>query len=129
MKESKLSMTCHELWNMADEIDKVINQVICNDDSTDKSNMPLAELTLMQQISDELGYESSWEKLGFDKTDSVGRLIECHNSDPFEFNYSEFANQLWEDIKDAETCDVLQSIGNITAEGQFVIDAASEVVK
>lgn len=123
MKESKLSMTCHELWNMADEIDKVINQIICNDDSTDKSNMPLAELALMQQISDELGYESSWEKLGFDKTDSVERLIEGQG------DYADFAEQLWEDIKDAETCDVLQSIGNINAEGEFVIDAANEVIK
>ena len=129
MKESKLSKQCKELWQMANEIDNVIDRVIRDDHSNNKANLPLANLALMQQISDELGYESSWEKLGFDKTDSVRRLIECHNSDPFEFNYSEFANQLWKDIKDAETSDVLQSIGNITAEGQFVIDAANEVIK
>lgn len=126
--ESKLSKLCHELWGMADAIDKVINQVICNDNSEDKSNMPLGELALMQQISDELGYENSWEKLGFDKTDSIQKLIDYHNRF-FAPCYELFANQLWEDIKDAETNDVLQSIGNIDAESQFVIDAADEVVK
>ena len=121
--ESKLSKQCKELWQMANEIDNVIDRVIRDDHSNNKANLPLAELALMQQISDELGYESSWEKLGFDKTDSVERLIEG------EGDYNDFAEQLWEDIKDAETCDVLQSIGNINAEGEFVIDAASEVVK
>ena len=123
MKESKLSKQCRELWQMANEIDNVIDRVIRDDHSNNKANLPLAELALMQQISDELGYESSWEKLGFDKTDSVERLIEGQG------DYNDFAEQLWEDIKDAETCDVLQSIGNIAAEGEFVIDAASEVVK
>lgn len=126
--ESKLSKLCHELWGMAGAIDKVINQVVCNDNSDDKSNMPLAELALMQQISDELGYENSWETLGFDKTDSIQRLINCHKR-PFVPCYDYFANQLWENIKDAETDDVLQSIGNIDAESQFVIDAADKVVK
>lgn len=123
MKESKLSKQCRELWQMANEIDNVIDRVIRDDHSNNKANLPLAELALMQQISDELGYESSWEKLGFDKTDSVERLIEG------QADYNDFAEQLWEDIKDAETCDVLQSIGNIAAEGQFVIDAANEVIK
>lgn len=123
MKESKLSKQCKELWQMANEIDNVIDRVIRDDHSNNKANLPLAELALMQQISDELGYESSWEKLGFDKTDSVERLIEG------QAGYNDFAEQLWEDIKDAETCDVLQSIGNIAAEGQFVNDAANEVIK
>lgn len=123
MKESKLSKQCRELWQMANEIDNVIDRVIRDDHSNNKANLPLAELALMQQISDELGYESSWEKLGFDKTDSVERLIEGQG------DYNDFAEQLWKDIKDAEICDVLQSIGNINAEGQFVIDAANEVIK
>lgn len=123
MKESKLSKQCRELWQMANEIDNVIDRVIRDDHSNNKANLPLAELALMQQISDELGYESSWEKLGFDKTDSVERLIEGQGG------YNDFAEQLWEDIKDTETCDVLQSIGNIAAEGEFVIDAANEVIK
>ena len=123
MRESKLSKQCRELWQMANEIDNVIDRVIRDDHSNNKANLPLAELALMQQISDELGYESSWEKLGFDKTDSVERLIEG------EGDYNDFAEQLWEDIKDAETCDVLQSIGNINAEGEFVIDATNEVIK
>ena len=123
MKESKLSKQCRELWQTANEIDNVIDRVIRDDHSNNKANLPLAELSLMQQISDELGYESSWEKLGFDKTDSVERLIEG------QADYDDFAEQLWEDIKDAETCDVLQSIGNIAAEGEFVIDAANEVIK
>lgn len=123
MRESKLSKQCRELWQMANEIDNVIDRVIRDDHSNNKANLPLAELALMQQISDELRYESSWEKLGFDKTDSVERLIEG------EGDYNDFAEQLWEDIKDAETCDVLQSIGNINAEGEFVIDAANEVIK
>ena len=123
MKESKLSKQYKELWQMANEIDNVIDRVIRDDHSNNKANLPLAELALMQQISDELGYESSWEKLGFDKTDSVERLIESQGG------YNDFAEQLWEDIKDTETCDVLQSIGNIAAEGQFVIDAANEVIK
>lgn len=123
MKESKLSKQCRELWQMANEIDNVIDRVIRDDHSNNKANLPLAELALMQQISDELGYESAWEKLGFDKTDSIERLIEG------QADYNDFAEQLWEDINDAETCDVLQSIGNIAAEGEFVIDAANEVIK
>lgn len=122
-KESKLSKQYKELWQMANEIDNVIDRVIRDDHSNNKANLPLAELALMQQISDELGYESSWEKLGFDKTDSIERLIKG------QVDYNDFAEQLWEDINDAETYDILQSIGNIAAEGQFVIDAADEVLK
>lgn len=121
--ESKLSKQCKELWQMANEIDNVIDRVIRDDHSNNKANLPLAPLALMQQISNELGYESAWEKLGFDKTDSIAFLIEG------EADYNDFAEQLWEDINDAETCDVLQSIGNINAESEFVIDAANEVIK
>lgn len=121
--ESKLSKQCKELWQMANEIDNIIDRVIRDDHSNNKANLPLADLALMQLISNELGFESAWENLGFDETDSIERLIEG------KVDYADFAEQLWEDINDAEIDDVLQSIGNIAAEGQFVINAANEVIK
>lgn len=121
--ESKLSKQCKELWQMANEIDNIIDRVIKDDHSNNKANLPLAELALMQQISNELGYESAWENLGFDKTDSIAFLIGSQS------DYADFAEQLWEDINDAESDDVLQSIGNINAESEFVIDAANEIIK
>lgn len=121
--ESKLSKQCKELWQMANEIDNIIDRVIRDDHSNNKANLPLAELALMQLISNELGFVSAWEDLGFDKTDSIERLIKS------QVDYADFAEQLWEDINDAVIDDVLQSIGNINAESKFVIDAANEVIK
>ena len=115
--------TTDRLNKMADAIDNKIKTIINSTPAKQRDSLDLIKLALMQEISNELGYQNAFTNLHLAHDENISKLFKNDSSEM----YLAFAERLWKDIENSESGEVKASINDFDAKSEFIKDAVFEI--